>query len=296
MREVGDTQDDVQCFLKQAATAGSPHSGATLIIDGKLTLSKPLIVPGGVTLAGTGGRGEGFLVMDPQAPFTGSFIRVPGNTENVTIRNLRIEGPGSTMKLDGIQIFPSARRIYVEDVLIANCRIAIFGGKNTQMIYVNKSLAFDCETNIRINPGSKHWRIRDSDLRQSQRRLISIAGPDVHDILIDGCILENYGLDTQRPDSQRAAIAVEQGSSGVFVFSNRFEAGDAAHPGFPQPPALFVVDPATSGVRFLCNMLRNDCFVVPPPQPHPSPMGVHYGFNMHQDPTNAINQLHGFGV
>jgi hypothetical protein len=107
------------CISKTAA------GGEISVLDpggfGTLTITKSIIVDGGGIFASTlaSGATQGFLINITSPGTTGAIVK---------LRNLSINGAGTTLGVDGIRVLNAA------EVTIENCEIANFSGKGINIV------------------------------------------------------------------------------------------------------------------------------------------------------------------
>jgi len=257
-----------------------PLARGTLIIDQTVTLTQPITIPRGYTLAGVGENGRGIIQV--AAEFGGQpAIRIVNPF--VTIRDLGIEAGsfGLNSGAIGIDLDPTGH-IYLQNVRVASFGQYGLKAKDVGSVFVDKCQFVGNGNNLLMVGtaafGIQSWRIRDSIIRDAKEWGIRTQGAGA-DLVIEGCRFEGNFF---------GGVRLGKGFSGAFIFGNRFEDNRTAEEKkVPIAGRGVRVDDGAISTRILCNLFSGDAItpsvpkiVLNPQEPQKANQATQIGFNV----------------
>jgi hypothetical protein len=198
LREIGGPAC-LKVFLDRVAYFGekSLHWGGTLIVDQPVTLTDGITVPPGFTLAGVGREGFGRLRVSVNGLKTPGAPAVTLSGGSAVLRDLTVESSINSLEDTapiGIRL-EGAGPFYLDGIHVYSFKSGIQGIDATNVFISNSNIDGN-RIGIEMIGRCRHWRVRDSEIRQSPYWgivTVSTAGVGPIDTQIDGCVLEGNG-------------------------------------------------------------------------------------------------------
>ena len=286
LREIG--VDCLRSFLQSLILANEqsnfdhPHWDCTLVIDQKVELDEPLVLPAHFTLAGLGINGAGQLIFSKSLggkPAITMQQKVGGGLAGyTTIRDISIQGTGERVDAQAVWINePSSGHISLQRVFIYGFQVGIVGD-DTSSVTLTDCVIDNNEGNVMLGINCDEWRIRGCHIRNAHSSWAILVVAALKGLLVTGCRFEN-----NTPGAIRLGGLWGQntGIFGVVIMSNRFESNLG-----PSGAVGVSVGDGVQSTRILFNMLSDD-EIRPPVMMAQEQFSTQIGFN---SSANSIDE------